>query len=486
MIAQHPSYSKKFILTIVIPIISFWTVLFLLGYPIPSIDDLFFTGAAINLAKGGELTNPLLEAWNSTLVSGKFYLQPPFHSYTLAAWLKIAGVSTTSLRLFQYLCYNLFSLSCALLLRFYGFPRITALCTTVFFAAWQCNPNFFYSPGFRQDALGMAYLAFGLWLLTKDNWWRYFLGFTFLESAVFTSPVIAAYAASFGFAIVLINFIYRKQQKSNAKQYLLVRLSALLGGTALTLMLLLLCINFELQVFIRDFLYHASFRRNSPIFIMTITQGFGPILWLPTYILFILFAVGIFKKRYLIPLDKKMLFIALTLGIILNIYLYSGAILFGFFFCWMGIAAIILLGKWPYKIKMFICLVATLIYLTSQSINFVALFGRESLPASHYKEIKEYVLANPNKKYAIDSVAARFVFDYKLPKNVIDWNFMMPAPASGPSSIKDKPSNVTGIVSRFLVGNFVTDAQVDYPRIELLGRKFNSLPKKPFELIVIP
>ena len=92
--------------------------------------------------------------------------------------------------------------------------------------------------------------------------------------------------------------------------------------------------------------------------------------------------------------------------------------------------------------------------------------------------------------YPIPSIDDLFftgaAINYQLPKNCIDWNFMMPAPASGPSSKKDIPPNVTGIVSRFLVGNFFTDMQVDYPRVEFLGRKFKSLPKKPFELIVIP
>lgn len=166
---QNTYSLKKFAITVAIPIVGFWTVLFLFGYPLPNYDDLFFIGAAINLAKGGEFTNPYLEAWNAVFSSGKYYYHPPFYSFTLAGWLKLTGISTNSILLFQYLCYNTSSLFFSLLLRFYSFPRVTALCTTVIFAAWHCSPNLYQSSGLRHDALGMAYLALGLWLLTRDK-----------------------------------------------------------------------------------------------------------------------------------------------------------------------------------------------------------------------------------------------------------------------------------------------------------------------------
>ncbi|HEY9850412.1 MAG TPA: glycosyltransferase family 39 protein [Leptolyngbyaceae cyanobacterium] len=490
MIIQPNSLLKSHLLTVVTPIFAFWTVLFFLGYPLPGIDDIFFTGSAINLAQGGEFTNPYLEAWNSALSSGKYYFQPPFHSYTLAAWLKIAGVSTTSLRLFQYLCYNLFSLSCALLLRFYGFPRITALCTTVFFAVWQCNPNFFYSPGFRQDALGMAYLAFGLWLLTKDNWWRYFLGFTFLESAVFTSPITSAYGFSFGISILTINFIYRNKNKSNA-QYLTTIYLALLASTGLVFTIFLVCINFELQTFLSDFLLTASWRQTATfkgfyLFITIISRSYGIILNLPTYVLFLFLSFLLFLKRKSIPLHIKFLFFGLTLGIILNIFLYAFAIGFNFFFCWLGIVTIISKFGWHKNIKTIISAIAILVFLSSQSLNIIFLIGKEYEPESSYQKIREFVIANPYKKYAIDETAARFVFDYRLPKNSTSWTFMQPPIGVAPISLEDKPPDITWIVSKFRLEERFPKMLIDCPKIEFFGRIFNSLPKNPFDITIIP
>uniref|UniRef100_UPI0030DDD447 hypothetical protein n=1 Tax=Argonema antarcticum TaxID=2942763 RepID=UPI0030DDD447 len=491
MISQHTYSLKNFILTVAIPIFALWSVLFLLGYPLPCIDDIFFTGAAINLAKGGELTNPYIEAWNSILSSGKFYFQPPFHSYTLAGWLKIAGISTASLRLFQYLCYNLFSLYCALILRFYGFPRLTAICTTILFAAWHCNPNPYYSTGFRQDALGMAYLALGLWLLTRDKWWRYLIGFGFVESAVLTSPITAAYAVSFAVAIPLINFIHGGGIKNKNRTYFIKIVSSLVAATVVVFTLFLLCINFDLQRFISDFILHASLRRTStiqaiPIFINLITKYYGYIVTLPSYFLFISLSIVVFLKRYSIPNYLKILFIALQVGIIMNALLYASAIWFAFFFCWLGIVSILSIIKWEPKMSMFPSVVTLIIYFSSQSLNIISLIEREYVPESQYREIREAVLAKPNRKYAIDEIAARFVFDYKLPKNTTSWTFMLPPVGADPISFKDKPTDVTWIVSPYFLKYNFTDAPIDYPRVEFLGRTFNSLPKKPFDVILIP
>lgn len=492
MIRTNTYSLKKFALTVAIPIFGFWTLVFLLGYPLPKVDDLFFTGAAINLSKGGEFTNPYLEAWNSVLSSGKFYLQPPFYSYILAGWLKIAGISTTSLRLFQYFCYNAFSLFSALLLRFYGFPRFTAFCVTVLFALWHCNPNPYYSTSFRHDALGMAFLALGLWLLTQDKWWRYFLGFTFLGSALFTSPITSAYVFSFGLAILAINIIYRGGINNIGSKYILQRILALLAASTLVFILFLICINFELKTFISDFILAASWRKAANIngiilFFQVISQYYGPVLNVPSYVLFLTVSIILFGKRDIIPINLKILFCGLTMGMILNIFLYALAFDFNFFFCWVGIVCIVSMAiKSKSKLKLYAIIVTGLIYLSSQSLNIISLVGREYVPESKSKEIREFVLARPKRKYAIDEVAARFVFDYKLPENTVNWNFMKPAPASAPSSSKDKEPDVTWIVSKSNLGHYVPEMQPDYPRVEFLGRQFNSLPRKPFDVILVP
>ncbi|XWK91361.1 MAG: hypothetical protein U7127_15320 [Phormidium sp.] len=486
---------RKFVITVALPIVAFWTVLFLFGYPLPNQDDLFFIGAAINLAKGGEFTNPLLESWHSVFTSGKFYYQPPIHSFTLAAWLKLAGISTTSLLFFQYLSYNIFSLFFALLLRFYAFPRATALFTTVIFAAWHSSPNPYQGTGFRQDALGMAYLALGLWLVTRDSWLRYFLGFSFLGIAVFTSPITSAYAISFGIAIIIINYIIEISHDRNyiRYKYIALRLSALWAAICLVIALFLFCINFDFHSFKSEFILHSSYRRTStlqaiPMFIELISRYYGYLLILPTYILFLVLDVVIVWKRNKIKnWELKILFVALNIGIILNVLLYSAAIWFSFFFCWVGIVSILsVMFKEREKIRNYASLLAIIIFLSSQTLNILSVVKREYVPKLRYQEIKEAVLDKPNRKYAIDEVAARFVFDYKLPPNSNAWNFLALPSDNRTTSYKDKLPDVTWIVSKSNLGHYVPEMQPDYPRVEFMGRKFDSLPKKPFDVILIP
>ncbi|HBE18131.1 MAG TPA: hypothetical protein DDW51_11065 [Cyanobacteria bacterium UBA11367] len=488
---MQTTYSlKNFVLKVWLPIVVFWTVLFMFGYPLPNIDDLFFTGAAINLAKGQDFTNPYLEVWNSALSSGKFYFQPPFYSYTLAGWIKLTGISTTNLRLFQYLCYNVFSLSAALLLRFYKFPKYTVFCTTFLFAAWHCNPNPYCGSGFRQDALGMAFLALGLWLLSGRNWWRYFLGFSFVESAAFTSPISVAYAFPFTVAILAIEFVNFQKAKNNNRQYFINIMLAFLAATLIIFTLFLLCINFDLQGFLSDFVLHASWRRTPtlkaiPVFIKLISQYYGMVLYVPSYILFLFLVAVTFVKGKQIRLDLKILLTALFAGMLLNILLYASAIFFIFFFCWLGIACIIPMIFNNKKPIIYAYLGTIVLFFSSQTLNILCL-QKEYDPENKYREIKEVVLAKPSRKYAIDSIAARFVFDYNLPKNTINWNYLKPAPDANPNSSKDKKHDVTWIVSKSNLGHYVPEMQPDYPKIEFLGRKFNSLPKKPFDVIMIP
>jgi hypothetical protein len=68
-----------------------WMVLAWRGFPFPNVDDGLFTGAAVNLASGGGLRNPLLES------PGPYYLYPPFYDFFLGGWLKVAGISVASL-----------------------------------------------------------------------------------------------------------------------------------------------------------------------------------------------------------------------------------------------------------------------------------------------------------------------------------------------------------------------------------------------------
>jgi len=76
--------------------------LFALGFPKPFCDDLYFIGAGLNLANGGDFSNPFLE--RSQFPEPHHYFgHPPMLSYAVAGWLKLFGISARSLMSFQML-----------------------------------------------------------------------------------------------------------------------------------------------------------------------------------------------------------------------------------------------------------------------------------------------------------------------------------------------------------------------------------------------
>src|SRR5271169_406830 len=81
----------------------FFLLLWFWDFPKPMCDDLFYSGAGLNLAQGGDLSNPLLA--RQEFPGHLFLIYPPVHSYVLAGWLKIFGISAASMTGFQMLVY---------------------------------------------------------------------------------------------------------------------------------------------------------------------------------------------------------------------------------------------------------------------------------------------------------------------------------------------------------------------------------------------
>lgn len=87
-------------------------ILWLSDFPKPNWDDLFYSGAGIHLAEGGDLSNPLIA--RQGFPSHYFFVYPPLQSYALGAWLKCFGISTRSITALPILCF--FSICCATIL----------------------------------------------------------------------------------------------------------------------------------------------------------------------------------------------------------------------------------------------------------------------------------------------------------------------------------------------------------------------------------
>ncbi|NJO20470.1 MAG: glycosyltransferase family 39 protein [Spirulinaceae cyanobacterium RM2_2_10] len=332
-------------LAVLVPIVWFWLVLYWFGYPSPDWDDLALIGAAMNLARGGEFVNPLLASWVEQ-TSDRFLIQPPFHSYILAGWLMLTGISAKSLLAFQCLCYICFSVFTALTLRAYRYPAWASFAITVAFAFWMS------ARGVRHDALSMAFLAAGTWCLLRDRPWRYFWGFMLFGASLLTLPLNVAYATVFGVALVGSHAWSAYQQKTLTMGYIRSRLLALVSAIALSFSLLLLCIDFRLGQLLADLSWHAAWRRAPlgllPTLKTLILNGYGEITYGSLYALYatLLLLLWWYWRKTSVTLKLHSLTLAITLAA--NLLLYVATIHQQFnFMCWL--AVILLLAQLPLR-----------------------------------------------------------------------------------------------------------------------------------------
>ncbi len=462
----------------------FWLLLAAHGFPPPSEDDLYFIGAALNLAQGGEFVNPLLGRWAEQTVE-RFFVQPPFHSYVLAGWLLLTGISTQSLLAFQALCHLSISLFTALILRAYRYPLWANGAIALPLAFWLA------ARGLRPEALAMAFLAAGLWFLTRDRPWRYGLGFALLGASLLSLPVNLVFSTALGGMLVVSQAWQRQRQQGLTLGYGLPRLAALLGAIALDFLLLLLCLQFRLGQFLADFTWHAALRR-APLgrfweavgFLLDI--GYNQALLGSLGALYGLL-LGLLVWRWsAAPLTLKVPSLTLAIATPLSLFAYANTLTYQLnFFCWLGV--VLLLAQLPLgsRARLGLVTLGALVLLINQSPNVVALLAQErTVDPAQVAMMHQYIQQHPEKTYLIDSTTARLAFDYRLPPRVLDWGFSTGDPrVQVPTSLKQKADNEVWLIARYQAWH-VADLP-DYPRATLWGRTFPSLPHNPYDLRLV-
>ena len=166
--------------------------LWVMDFPKPMNDDLFYCGAGLNLAQGGDLANPLLA--RQQFSDRKFLIYPPVHPCLLGGWLKVfrhqRGVHDrfSTGRVF---CLRGGAIS---LLRRNGSPQWLEWLVPLAVGAA------FLSFGLRPEALAAALTISGFALLQCGGRKALFPGFFLLALGTAAAPRIAP----FGAALVLL------------------------------------------------------------------------------------------------------------------------------------------------------------------------------------------------------------------------------------------------------------------------------------------
>jgi len=251
----HRSGTLLFVSGVLLPLVCgllfFWP-----DRTIPNVDDLFFVPWAMEFAETGRHWNTLLAVQFPGLDS--YHLQPRLH-LVLAGWFfALAGASTTTLVLFEFLCYALTSLLFALLCLRLNL-RLAALFTPLIFA-----PAYVVA-GFRLELTGALLFLTGLLLVlpllrraihgeraeSRLDTACSIAGMTILACAPLAAP--AVFAWSLGAILVVTALRIWSRQAS------LLRIVSE-GATALALALAVFAvsIDFEFAAFLEQFTYHAS------------------------------------------------------------------------------------------------------------------------------------------------------------------------------------------------------------------------------------
>src|SRR5581483_10547295 len=397
-------------------------VLWLWEFPKPMMDDLFYAGAGLNLAAGGDFSNPYLAG--QEFPSHYFFVYTPLHSYVLAGWLKVFGISTASMTGFQGVMFFVIAASTLFLLRRHEAPAWLEWLVPLGVCAA------FLRGGLRVEALATALTMAGLaWIACgRRGPGAVFGSFLLMFLGASASPRLALFsmtlAASAGWQL------WRSHGSAAERRriFLMMALAALLTGLAFLVM-----IQFRLREFLVTFRFHAAgaLAREGGLWhrLVLFLGALGVTVW-P---LVLLLPVFVFLKLRR-PRDELTVAVVALCGI-LPIAFVMGFLTFGsgwYFFLILLFAVPGIVRNASRVASVGLALALALACLAGISRPLVGLFGTMTGRISE-KEVGDraaVIALQPvaGHRLLVDTYAARYAFDYRIPQNFLCLEFGAPFP----------------------------------------------------------
>jgi hypothetical protein len=460
-----------------------WLLIYLRGYPAPFIDDLFFTGAAFNLALHGVFSNPYCPSLAALDSKGMFLAYMPLHSYVLAGWLKLFGLGFVSLSLFSTLTS---ALVCALAYRLMpvrnGFVQLLAAGAVVVLVFLLLG-----GAGLRPDSLGMVFFFLGIDAVRSRGAGIFFLKNFSLALAVITFPNLALLA----FLVSAATLVYKigLERTSFALSLRLVGGTALAYGLAL--LILLWCIDFRLGDFLHSLHLNQHYgalgveERNGHAFgvyfiakWLLIQAAFvGLILTLlgremrgqkdAAFLLFLLTALAGFGALFWASLNSASGAHVWAFGCLL----FSLYLLVSFF--WRAARAII----WALFLGVFV--------FGHGHTAVEDLFSRHRVDPAVNQAIAAQLKSSSQPIYA-DCYAVREIFDYRLPAQVYGYETSSTTGWGAPVSFPTLPQGLFVVsVKNILLGATTVPPNRKWESLRLLGHTITPLCENPYDLELI-
>lgn len=413
----------------------FFILLWRLDFPKPMWDDLFYNGAALNLAGGGDFSNPLLA--RQGFPSHYFFVYPPFHSYAVYAWLLVWGISAASLLAFQNLMYFIIAWMMIILLRRQQAPELLA-----WLAPWGVTAVFMKT-GMRPELLAVALTMLGYVVLVycRRIGFKLWLAYLLMFLGAATSPRTAIFAATLALAG---GWQWLKQTDMKISSCL--RLGALAGlALAATILIFLALIGFRLSEFMQTFRLHATrVSEGGPWKAFLFFIEFLGIKWLP--LLLMTFLVLCFAwcrradelTRLCYWLAAAFLFEGLT-GV-----LGAGSSWYVIFILLLLTAALVKRISRGRALALQSAIIVLMVFANSSRLFevFGILTGRiDTRPPANRAAVLA-VRSTKENPVLVDPHVSRYVFDYKIPPGFIDFDFAAPFPGFAATTTKLREGDV--------------------------------------------
>jgi hypothetical protein len=455
------------------------------GYPQPNLDDMHSINTAIHLADKGTFEAPMFERMLETHETKALLKWPPFHSYILASWLIVFGVSAKSLLMFQALCNILAFIGFSQILLYFGLPLLGHVALLVVLIPFA---NLF---GLRPEMLALSICGNGLVLLLRPNPKRMTIAFAMLGASVLTIPNVIVVGTIFSTLILIL--LWREQKTSGLNVSVKAILGAVMCAAIINGIFFWLAIGGQWNMYIKQLQMLVDLEwipRHKAVnhFVDYYTSNWKPILAFPAFCLLLVSTTCSFIIKSA-DYKIKWLITACLIGFILQI-LYRPFSLdyMAQFFVWLGAisGAFGLLWSKRWKPIVIACLGGA--FILSQTINVISFCLTKKPDKNHLMKIKQKAIESSlNKTIVIDEWAFRYVFDYRVPDRTLAYQYLNPDPLEyNQFRAEFKKEGDVWVISRARLGLFAPSIESDYPKIHFLGRTFRTLPLDPYEFRVIP
>lgn len=442
-------------------------------YPPPHVDDLFFTGTAVELAQSGRLANPWISPWMESLGTSDFLSHPPVHPYALALWIWIFGVSSTTLTAFHLLVQSLLELGLYRLGRAAGLPWFSSL------AMAAIAGLFTLSFGLRPEGLALLLLLASQLCLTRSHctWWL--LGSLLAAGAVLTHLLAMAF--------VIPLHVLRTVAVSRRRNDLVAFCAATVLGLGLAFACFALAVHGQVLEFFRVLsaysrLLAPSWQRAPAFFWGEATLGWEPWTLGPILLLIGCSATGTFARSSQERLRPvRNLWLVWLAAVLLGIFLYptrmvhyaadSGLILA--IVSWTR-------SRWVGPVTAIAIVAVT---LRSANLMLPPIFGRAERPDA--VAVRQIVRQQPEKVLCLDEVAARYVFDFRLPVGARSWSHRQAAPLGCRGTIASKPAGELWVLNEWKLEMWVSDSAIRAERLRFGKLTFGSVAAAPFRVKTI-